>query len=591
MGLREPALWRRVLHLGRPYRNKLILIVLMAGVSAAVTIVWPFMLRQVLDVAIPQQRIGLLSALALSMIAVSVVTSVVAVCQTTVAAGVGLQVMNGLRTSVYAHLESMPLKFFVKTKAGDIQSRIINDIGAMQATVTSTSIALVRNSTSVIATLSAMLALDWRLTLCSLPLFVVLVVISRKVGQERKDITTERQKQLSTMTGMIGESLSVSGVLLSRTMNRGTSLIEAFRKESALLADLDVGVVAAGRWRMSSINILLASAPVALYWGTGATMGSGESALTIGTVIAFVALQQLLVIPTVQLFSSGVQIQTSMALFQRIFEYLDLEPDLVEPLSPIELRDPRGEVRFEDVVFAYDGDGGPALEGIDLTVPAGSCLAIVGATGSGKTTLGYLIPRLFDVDRGRVSVDDVDVRDLSFSSLADTVGLIAQESYFFNDTIAQNLRFARPEASDAELVAAAEAARIHDFIATLPDGYNTVLGDRGQRLSGGEKQRLAIARTILRDPRILVLDEATSALDTSTEIEVQKALDTLFARRTRIIIAHRLSTIRHADQIVVLDRGHIVERGTHDQLLVGEGRYADLVRDSVSGPAHQPSAT
>jgi ATP-binding cassette subfamily B protein len=448
----------------------------------------------------------------------------------------------------------------------------------MQATVTSTATSLVSNLTSVVATVVAMLALDWRLTVVSLVLLPVFVWISRRVGNERKKITTQRQKQMAAMAATVTESLSVSGILLGRTMGRSDSLTGAFADESERLVDLEVRSNMAGRWRMAVITIVMAAMPAVIYWTAGMAMRAGGPDVSIGTIVAFVSLQQGLFRPAVSLLSTGVQIQTSLALFQRIFEYLDLPVDITERPDPVRLDRIKGEVRFENVSFRYDDRSDPVLDGIDLTVPAGGSLAVVGATGAGKSTLGHLVPRLYDVTGGRVTLDGVDVRDLDFDTLARAVGVVSQETYLFHASVADNLRFAKPDATDEELHAAARAAQIHDHIVSLPDGYDTVVGERGHRFSGGEKQRLAIARTILRDPPVLVLDEATSALDTRTEAAVQRAIDALSADRTTLTIAHRLSTVRGADQIVVLDSGRAVERGTHDELLGRDGRYAALVR-------------
>lgn len=609
----QPRQVRRILKLFRPYRGRLAIVGLLVGAASLASVATPFLLKEILDTAIPEGRTGLLSLLALGMILSAVLTSIFGVLQTLISTTVGQRVMHDLRTAVYGRLQRMSLAFFTRTRTGEVQSRIANDIGGMQATVTSTATSLVSNTTSVVATVVAMVALDWRLTVVTLLLLPLFVWISRRVGDERKKITTQRQNQMAAMAATVTESLSVSGILLGRTMGRADSLTKSFAEESEGLVDLEVRANMAGRWRMAIITVVMAAMPAVIYWTAGIALQLGGPSVSVGTLVAFVSLQQNLFRPTVSLLSTGVQIQASLALFQRIFEYLDLPIDITESEYPVHLDRIKGELRFENVEFRYDADGPgspgspgglskngspggsggeakprPILDGIDLTVPAGGSLAVVGPTGAGKSTLGALVPRLYDVTGGRVTLDGVDVRDLDFDTLARGIGVVSQETYLFHASVADNLRFAKPDATDEELYAAARAAQIHDHIAALPDGYDTVVGERGHRFSGGEKQRLAIARTILRDPPVLILDEATSALDTRTEHAVQEAIDALSANRTTVTIAHRLSTVRGADQIVVLDSGRAVERGTHEELLESGGRYAALVRrDARLKPARE----
>jgi ATP-binding cassette, subfamily B, bacterial len=559
--------------------------------SALLSMISPFLIRDIFDEALPQDDDRLLTMLVIGLIAIAVITGVLGVAQTWLSNVVGQQVMHDLRAAVYRHLQQLSLAFFTRTRTGEVQSRIANDIGGVERVVTSTATSIVSNTTSVVAAVVAMFLLDWRLAVFSLALVPVFVLLTRRVGEQRRRITTDRQKTMADISTLVEESLSVSGILLGKTMGRTGELADRFERESMELAGLEVRQTMAGRWVMASIQMSFSIMPALIYWFAGQSFIGGVS---LGTVVAFTTLQTRLFFPVGSLLSVQIDVQTSLALFDRVFEYLDLPVEIAEREGAVDLPPCRGDLAFDRVWFRYQPDGAEGawtLQDVSFEVPAGTTTAVVGETGSGKTTVGYLVARLYDVERGRVTIDGIDVRGATFSSLARTIGVVSQETYLFHATIKDNLRFARPDASDEEIEDAARAAHIHDLISGLPDGYDTMVGERGYRFSGGEKQRMAIARTILRNPPVLVLDEATSALDAQTERAVQAALDSLAADRTTIAIAHRLSTIRDADQIIVLDRGLIVERGTHDELLALGGRYAALVaRDADLGPTVQVAA-
>ncbi len=582
----------RILALFKPYRARLTVVLVMIIVAAGVSMLNPFLLKAAFDTGLAKHNDAVLTATVLGMIALAIFTNATSVWQTYLSNMVGQQVMHDLRAAVYRHLQRMSLAFFTRTRTGEIQSRIANDIGGLDSVVTTTATTIASNVTTVLAALVAMCILNWHLALLSLIFVPPSVWGTRRVGKIRRRITTEQQKRLADLSALVAESLSVSGIMLGKTMGRGQDLAERFTGESKGIADLEVRSRMTGRWMMATIQFIFAVQPAIVYWLAGqAFVGSS---ITIGTVVAFTTLQTRLLFPINSLLGTQADLESSMALFDRIFEYLDLPIDIVEASDPVTLRrdEVLGEVRLEDVSFRYGVPGTEAedwtLRHIDLVVPAGTRTAIVGETGAGKTTLGYLAARLYEPQEGRVTIDGVDIRKVSLASLAATVGVVSQETYLFHASVRENLRFARPDATDEEVEDAARTARIHDLVASLPDGYDTIVGERGYRFSGGEKQRMAIARTVLRNPPVLVFDEATSSLDTRTEYAVQAELERLSEGRTTITIAHRLSTVRDADQIVVLDSGHIVERGTHEELMERGGAYAALLARDVADEPDLP---
>ena len=573
---REVSL-RRIGRLFGPYRWQLAVVTAIIVASSLVGLASPFLLRAIIDTALPDRNVRLLAWLVIAMVAVA-------------ADHLGLR----RHADVDQH-EGRPARHAraahqrLRAPAAAVD-RVLHPhphrrgavphhrttSAAWKSVVTSTATSIAANLTTAVGTAVAMVALSWRLSLISLVVMPPAIYLTRKVARMRRAITAEQQRELADLNVTIEEGLSVNGVQLAKTMGAGPALVRRFTASSARLIDLELRSQLAGRWRMSSLTIIFAAIPAVIYLAAGLPVTAG--AVSIGTLVAFTTLQGSLFRPITGLLSTSVSVISSLALFARIFEYLDLPVEVDEPARPVSI-DPAtvtGHVTFDAVGFTYPGADRPALAGIDLDVPAGSTLALVGETGSGKTTLGSLVARLYDPSAGTVRIDGVDVRDMRLADLAAIVGVVSQETYLLHTTVRENLRYARPGATDAEIEAAARAAQIHELIAGLPDGYDTMVGSRGHRFSGGEKQRIAIARTLLRDPRVLVLDEATSALDTETERAVQKAFDTLARGRTTITIAHRLSTVRDADQIVVLDHGRIVESGDHGSLLASDGRYAEL---------------
>jgi ATP-binding cassette subfamily B protein len=572
---------RRVLALFTPYRWRLLLVLVLIALAAAAGIVTPFLVREIVDVALPDRRADLLARCVGAMVAVTVVSSVLGVIQSVLSTQVGQAVMHDLRVAVYAHLQRMGLGFFTRTRTGEVQSRIFNDIGSMQAVVTNVLTSIVSSVAAIAMAVLAMIAMDWRLTLFSVLTVPLAVWMNRRVGLRRRAITKRQQETAADLSASIQESLSVSGILLGTTMGRTGALTENFTGISRHLGDLGVSSATAGRWQMAFYTTVMAVIPALTYLLGGYLLFGEVPGVTIGTLVAFIALQSTLFPQINGLLRVVAQVSSSLALFTRVFEYLDAPLTITEreDARSLPADEVRGEVAFADVTFAYPGSGPdepPTLTNLTFTVPARSHTALVGTTGSGKSTTGYLLSRLYDPDQGAVTLDGHDLRDLTLESVAACIGVVTQETFLLHTSIAENLRFAAPDATDEDLVRACRIAQIHDHIMSLPEGYDTTVGERGYRFSGGEKQRIALARTILRDPPVLLLDEATSALDTRTEQALGEALTSLSHGRTTVTIAHRLSTVREAEQILVLEQGRIIERGTYEELIDANGAFAAL---------------
>ncbi|WP_431862388.1 ABC transporter ATP-binding protein [Micrococcus terreus] len=572
---RHPVSLRRIAALFAPHRPTIVVVVLLITAASVINLAQPFLVRGVIDDALPHQDIPLLIWLTAAMVGVAALTSVIGVVQTWMATAMGQKVMHALRVKLFTHLQSQPLSFFTRTRGGEVQSRLTHDIAGMQSVVTSTATGVASNLTTTVATAVAMVALSPQLSLISLVVLPPAIWLSRRVALIRRQVTDERQATLAALHTQVEEGLSVSGARLAKTLGTTARDATLFTQRSDELIGLELRSQLAGRWRMATMQIVFAAIPAVIYLAAG--LPATSQGMTIGTLVAFTALQGQVFRPVMGLLNIGVQWVTALAFFSRIFEYLDLDPDLKPPADPApwDAERVQGEVRFEQVSFAYD-DGSPTLAGIDLVIPAGTTTAVVGSTGSGKSTLASLVPRLYDATSGRVMIDGVDVRDLAPADLAATVGVVSQETYLIHASVRENLLLARPEATDAELWCALETASLAGTIAALPEGLDTLVGARGHRFSGGEQQRLAIARTVLRNPPVLVLDEATSALDNTTEARVQAALDELSSGRTTLMIAHRLSTVMDADQVIVLEGGRIVEQGAPSELLTADGPFASL---------------
>jgi len=572
-----PVALSRVTALFRPYRWQVSLVTLVIVATSVISMAQPFLVRAVVDDALPHQDVRLLVWSVVGMVAVVLTTQLLGVVQTWQSSLVGQRVMHNLRTSVFGHLQRQSLGFFTRTRAGEVQSRLTNDVNGMQGVVTSTATSIASNVTTAVATIVAMVALSWRLSLISLVILPPSIWLTRRVALLRREITERQQQHLADLNVQIEEGLSVSGIRLAKTMGTTRRNAERFARISDQLAELELRSQLAGRWRMATMQIIFSAIPAVIYLAAG--LPATRGGMTIGTLIAFTTLQNGVFRPLMGLLNVGAQWVSSMALFSRVFEYLDLVPEVPAPAHPVAVNPARvrGEVRISGVSFRYAGADRDALTDVDLVVPQGSSLALVGPTGSGKSTLAALVARLYDPTVGQVTIDGIDIRDIDPEVLAGIVGVVSQETYLVHASIRDNLLLAAPAATDADLWRALEAAQVAELVASLPDGLDTMVGSRGHRFSGGEQQRLAVARTILRDPKVLVLDEATSALDNATERELQTALDELVKGRTTITIAHRLSTIEHGDQIAVLSRGRVVELGRHTELMGRRGgAYAAL---------------
>ncbi|SDO84499.1 ATP-binding cassette, subfamily B [Microbacterium sp. ru370.1] len=590
---RVANLGRRVVELFRPYRGRIAFTALLVVVGAAVAVVPPLLVQRIFDDALfpvdgSNPDLRLLAILVSVMIGLFLVSAALNVGQTWLTATVGNRVTGDLRTRLFDHLQNMELGFFTRTKTGVIQSRLQNDVGGVSGVLTNTVTSILGNAVTVIASLVAMILIDWRLTLIAVALMPFLLFVQRRVGQVRARIAGETQESLSELSAITQETLSVSGILLSKSFNRQRTESARFDAENDNQVRLQVRRAMSGQGFFAVVQVIMSSVPAVIYLVSGFLIGGGAGAITAGTIVAFTTVQARLLMPLMGLMRVALDVQTSSALFARIFEYLDLRPAIVDAPGALPVAaapGPLGRIEFRDVEFRYpdaSAQARPTLDGVSFTVEPGQHVAFVGPSGAGKTTILYLTPRMYEATGGAVMFSGADVRSLERASIIDEIGIVSQETYLFHATVRENLRYARPDATDDEIEAACRAANIHHVIAGFEAGYDTVVGERGYRLSGGEKQRIAIARVLLKDPPVLLLDEATSALDTVSERIVQEALETASHGRTTLSIAHRLSTVIGADQIHVVDAGRIVESGTHSELLARGGLYASLAAEQLA---------
>lgn len=583
----------RVVGLFRPYRGRIVLTAVLVVVGAAIGVVPPLIVQSIFDDALfptagGPPDLALLVRLVLTMIGLFLFSAVLGVAQTWLTSTVGNRVTGDLRVRLFDHLQAMELGFFTRTKTGVIQSRLQNDVGGVSDVLTNTVTSILGNTVTVISALVAMILIDWRLTIIAVVMMPALVLVQRRVGQVRARIAGQTQESLSELTSITQETLSVSGILLSKAFNRQRAESERYRDENRNQVRLQVRRAMSGQGFFAVVQVIMASVPAVIYLVSGYLIAGGTGAITAGTVVAFTTVQARLLQPLMGLMRVALDLQTSRALFARIFEYLDLTPAIVDAPDAIDVAaapGPIGRVEFRDVVFRYPdaaSEGRPTLDGVSFVAEPGRHVAFVGPSGAGKTTIIYLAPRLYEASSGAVLFGGEDVRSLTQQSIVENVGIVSQETYLFHASIAENLRYAKPDATDDELVAACTAANIHHAIVGFEHGYDTIVGERGYRLSGGEKQRIAIARVLLKDPPVLLLDEATSALDTVSERVVQEALDNVARGRTTLSIAHRLSTVVGADVIHVVEAGRIVESGTHAELLARGGLYAELAVEQMA---------